>query len=129
RAEFDKKLFLAPEASFYVGMVRGTYMKDLFNDDKANSGFSTQYAAHVSTNWSYPVKPGLVAHYEKTNYKLSGGGQVNYSALSFGPQFKSKDFDVNGFALRFQGQIRVSPLARAEAETTRGNVTFKFNST
>jgi len=129
RSEFDKKLKLRPEVSFYAGIVRGTYMKDLFNDEKASTGFSTQYAAHLTTDWSYPIKPGLVVHYEQTNYDLSGGGQVNYSALSLGPQFKSKDFDLNGFAVRLQTQIRVSPMARADAEASRGDVSFKFNST
>jgi hypothetical protein len=128
RSDYDKKLKILPEATLLVGVVNGSYMRDLFNDDKAASGTTQQYGMHFATDWKLPLKAGLVIHYEKSSYKLSGGGQVLYSAASLGPQFKSKDLDVWGEAMRFQAQFRVSPFARANAETTQGNVSFKFNS-
>jgi hypothetical protein len=128
RSDVDKKLNIRPEASFLVGMVQGQYMKDLFNDDKASSGMTTQYGVQVATEWKLPIKAGLVLHYEKTTYDLTGGGKINYSAFSFGPQFKTRDFDMFSTPFRFQTQFRVSPFARANAETVNGEVSFKFNS-
>ncbi len=128
KADYDKKLSYAPEFSFYVAKVNGNFMRDLFNDKNAIDGVSQQYGAHVATNWELPIKVGGVVHIERANYGLSGGGNVYYNALSFGPQFKSKDFDVSGTPLRFQTQFRVGPLARAAAKTSRGNVEFEFNS-
>lgn len=128
RSEFDKKLKILPEATLLVGMVQGDYMRDLFNDTTAESGVTNQLGINFATGWNLPVNAGLVFHYEKSNYDLRGGGNILYSSLSFGPQFKSKDFDVWGQPLRFQTQFRVSPFARLTAETTQGDVNFKFNS-
>jgi len=128
RANYDKKLKLLPEVTFLAGVVQGSYMRDLFNDEKAARGLTTQYGVHMATGWNLPVKAGVVLHHEKSSYKLSGGGKVEYTSTSLGPQFKSKDLDIQGYALRLQTHFRVSPLARANAQTTNGNVSFKFNS-
>ncbi|MBA2404912.1 MAG: hypothetical protein H0V66_09095 [Bdellovibrionales bacterium] len=128
RSEYDKKLKIRPEVTILVGLVEGSYMKDLFNDNKANSGATNQFGVHFATDWQLPIKAGLVVHYEKSSYKLRDGGNVFYTSPSFGPQFKTKDFEVWGKALRFQTQFRVSPFARAMAETSQGDITFKFNS-
>lgn len=128
RAEYDKKLSIPPEFSFYTGMIRGDYMKDLFEDNKARTGTSNQYGLHFFTNWKLPIKAGAVVHYEKASYRLDNGGQVIYSAPSFGPQFKTRDFEILGNPLRLQAQFRVSPFATARAETVNGNVSLKFNS-
>lgn len=128
RSDYDKKLRLLPEAALFAGIVQGDYMVDLFNDEEASSGLSTQYAAHVATKWDLPVQVGAVLHHEQTSYSLRGGGKIEYSATSFGPQFKTKDFDVAGNPLRFQTQFRVSPFAKAYGQTTNGNISFKFNS-
>jgi hypothetical protein len=128
RAEYDKKLHIPPEVSFYAGVVQGDFMKDLFNDNKAKSGLSNQYGLHFFTQWKLPVKAGAVLHYEKASYRLDDGGQVLYDAPSFGPQFKTKEFEIFGQAIRFQTQFRFSPFARASAETTAGKITYRFNS-
>ena len=128
RSDFDKKLKVLPEVTLLLGMVQGNYMKDLFNDNKAASGLTNQYGVHFATGWELPVKAGLVLHYEKSTYKLRGGGNIIYSSVSFGPQFKSKDFELWGETFRLQTQFRISPFARAAAQTTQGNVDFKFNS-
>lgn len=128
RSEFDKKLSIPPEVSFYTGIVQGDFMKDLFNDNKAKSGVSNQYGIHLFTNWKLPVKAGAVLHYEKSSYNLDNGGQVIYSSPSFGPQFKTREYEILGNPLRLQAQFRVSPLARARAETVNGIVNVKFNS-
>jgi len=128
RTEYDKKLSIPPEVSFYTGVVQGDFMKDLFNDNKAKSGISNQYGIHFFTNWKLPVKAGAVLHYEKSSYNLDNGGQVIYSAPSFGPQFKTRDFEILGNPLRLQAQFRVSPLATARADTVNGVVNVKFNS-
>lgn len=128
RSEFDKKLTLPPELSVYTGFIQGDYMRDLFNDKKALSGISNQYGIHVFTQWKIPVKAGAVFHYERASYPLSGGGQVLYSSPSFGPQFKTREYEFLGHPLRFQTQFRVSPFATAKAETVNGNATLKFNS-
>lgn len=127
-AEYDKKLSIPPEVSFYVGTVQGNYMSDLFDDEKAKSGLSNQYGLHFFTQWKLPIKAGVVIHYEKSSYDLANGGQVIYTAPSFGPQFKTRDFEFLGQPLRFQTQFRVSPFAKAVAKTVNGEVTFKFNS-
>ncbi len=128
RSEYDKKLSIPPEVSFLTGVVQGDFMKDLFNDNKARSGLSNQYGIHLFTDWKLPVKAGAVLHYEKASYRLDNGGQVIYSAPSFGPQFKTRDYEILGNPLRLQAQFRVSPLARARAETLNGVVNVKFNS-
>lgn len=128
RSEFDKKLNLPPEVAFYSGVVQGDYFKDLFNDNKAKSGLSNQYGIHIFTQWKLPVKAGAVLHYEKSSYRLDNGGQVIYSAPSFGPQFKTREFEIFGNPIRFQAQFRVSPFARATGKTVAGEATFKFNS-
>lgn len=128
RSEYDKKLSIPPEVSFYTGVVQGDFMKDLFNDNKAKSGISNQYGIHLFTNWKLPVKAGAVLHYEKSSYSLDKGGQVIYSSPSFGPQFKTREYEFLGNPLRLQAQFRVSPLARARAETVNGIVNVKFNS-
>jgi hypothetical protein len=126
KAEYDSKLSLKPEISFYTGVVNGDFMADLFNDPKARSGTTNQYGAHLFAEWDLPVKAGVVVHYEQSNYSLSGGS-ISYSSLSFGPQLKTRDF-LAEFPLRFQTQFRISPLARAIAETDDGAIDFKFNS-
>jgi len=128
KAEFDKSFKLLPEIGIYVGAVNGKYMVDLFNDSRASSGTSVQYAAHLMGRWDYPVKAGLALHYERTTYTLSGGGEVNYNSLNFGPIFKSKDFGIWDGAFRFQGQFRVSPFSNLSAQTQRGEYDAKFNS-
>lgn len=128
RAEYDKKLTIPPEISFYTGIVQGNYIKDLFNDNKAGSGLSNQYGIHFFTQWKLPIKAGGVFHYEKASYRLDNGGQVLYSSPSIGPQFKTKDFEIFGHPIRFQTQFRVSPFARATGKTAAGETTFKFNS-
>lgn len=128
RSDVDKKLHIRPEATLLFGIAQGGYMKDLFNDDKASSGTSTQVGAHVATDWKLPIKAGLVVHYERTNYDLTSGGKINYSALSFGPQFKTRDLDFVGLPVRLHTQFRVSPFAKAVAELPNQEVTFKFNS-
>lgn len=122
RAEYDKKLSVPPEVSFYAGTAQGDYMADLFDDSEASSGVTTQYGLHFFTQWKLPVKAGAVFHYEQTSYN---GGKIKYSSPSLGPQFKTKEFEILGQPLRFQTQFRVSSLAKALAE---GNVTYKFNS-
>lgn len=129
RTVYDRKLSILPELSFYTGLVQGDYMADLFEDKKARSGLSNQYGLHFFTKWKIPVKAGAVLHYEKASYRLRGGGQVLYSAFSLGPQIKTRDFEIWGQPLRFQMHFRISPFARAEAETIYGSGTFKFNST
>lgn len=129
RTEYDKKLRILPEVSFYAGLTMGNYMQDLFNDKEARSGFTTQYGGHFYTEWELPVKIGAVFHYERTTYGLTGGGKIHYSAFSFGPQFKSKDFQFFKWPLRVQTQFRIGPFAEATAETTNGEASFKFNST
>lgn len=127
KAEYDSKLSLKAEVSFYTGVVSGDYMADLFNDPEARSGETIQYGAHLFAEWDLPLTAGVVIHYEQSNYKLSGGS-VSYSSLSFGPQLKTRDFHIGEFPLRFQTQFRISPLARASAKTPNGAVNFKFNS-
>lgn len=128
RTEYDKKLSIPPEFSFYAGTVRGDFMKDLFEDNKARSGVSNQYGLHFFTDWKLPVKAGAVLHYERASYELDNGGKVIYSSPSIGPQFKTKDFEIFANPIRFQAQFRVSPLATARADTVGGNVSLKFNS-
>lgn len=128
RAEYDKKLNIPPEVSFYAGTVQGDFMKDLFNDNKASSGLSNQYGLHFFTQWKLPIKAGAVLHYEKASYRLDNGGQVLYQAPSLGPQFKTKEFEIFGQPIRFQTQFRFSPFARASAETTAGKIIYRFNS-
>lgn len=126
--EYDKKLKWAMEGSFYAGITQGDYMKDLFNDSKASQGISTQFGAHLLADWKTPIKVGAVLHFERTEYQLSQKGSVIYSSLSFGPQFKSKDFYIGDISFRLQTQFRVSPYAKAVAQTQYGNAEFKFNS-
>ncbi len=129
RTEYDKKLHLVPEAAFYVGIVQGSYIRDLFNDKNARSGNMNQYGLHYFTNWKLPVKVGAAVHYERSSYSLTRGGNAFYEALSFGPQFRTKDFDLFETNWRLTTQIRVSPFAKIRSETVGGNVNFRFNST
>lgn len=127
RTVYDKKLNLLPEVSFYTGAARGDFMGDLFDDNKARSGTTTQYGVHYSTQWELPVKIGAVLHFERTSYGLSDGTLV-YSSPSFGPQVKTREYEFFGQPIRLQGQFRVSPFARAVAETSSTSQTFEFNS-
>ncbi len=126
---YDKGLSLPPEFSFYAGLTKGDFMKDLFEDKSGGSGFSNQYGFHLFTNWKLPIKVGGVGHWEKTTYNLSNGGRVNYSSFSVGPQVKTRDFLLGPFPFRLQLQFRVGPFASASAETSFGSGSFKFNST
>lgn len=128
RTVYDRKLNIRPEISFYTGVVRGDYMGDLFNDNKARSGLTNQFNVHFFTEWKLPLKVGGVFHYERSSYNLTGGGQVFYTSPSLGPQFKTRDFEFLGQPLRLQTNFRVSPFARATAKTSTVNETFKFNS-
>lgn len=124
RAEYDKKLSIPPEVTFLAGIVQGDFMQDLFNDPDARNGVSTQYGIHLFTQWKLPIKAGAVFHYEKTTYKLSNGSKLVYSSPSFGPQFKTKEFELFDHPLRFQTQFRIGPFARLGSD----EVTYKFNS-
>ena len=128
RKIYDKKLHLLPEASFYAGMVKGDFMKDLFNDASAGNGFTQQYGAHLFTEWKLPVKIGASLHYENTSYNLGSNDKVNYSAFSFGPLFKSQDFHFGETPLRVQAQFRFSPFATATNTSSQDVQNFKFNS-
>jgi hypothetical protein len=127
KREFDKKLEFNPQFSFYAGFVNSRYMRDLFDDKEANTGISTQYGLHLSTDWDLPVNTGLVLHYEKANYNLAGGS-ASYTALSFGPQFFTREFNLFSEIWRLQTQFRISPFARVEAQSSAGSRSFKFNS-
>jgi hypothetical protein len=129
RTEYDRKLKLASEAAFYVGLVQSRYIRDLFNDPEARSGETNQYAFHLFTDWKLPVKVGGSVHYERSSFNLSGNGLVFYEALSIGPQFRTQDFELFETNWRLSTQIRVSPFAKLRGETVNGNVNFKFNST
>lgn len=129
KTEYDRRLRLVPEGALYAGLVQARYIRDLFNDPKARSGNMNQYAFHYFTDWKYLLKVGASVHYERSSYNLSGGGNVFYEALSFGPQFRTQDFDFFETNWRFTTQIRVSPFAHLRGETVNGNVNFKFNST
>ncbi len=129
RTEYDKKLRLIPEGAVYAGFVQSRYMRDLFNDSKASTGSTNQYALHVFTDWKLPFKVGGSVHYERSSYHLTGGGLIFYEALSLGPQFRTSDFDLFETMWRLTTQIRVSPFAKLRGETVNGNVAFKFNST
>jgi hypothetical protein len=87
----------------------------------------TQYGLHYFTEWKLPIKVGAALHYEKSEYKLSGAGSISYSSFSFGPQFKTKDFEILSTEFRLQTQIRVSPFAAAHADTVNGREKYKFN--
>jgi hypothetical protein len=128
KVPYDRGLALVPELSVYTGYSQGNYMRDLFNDKAARYGTTAQVALHAFGNWNYLLRPGAVLNYERTLYGLSGGGQVTYSSLSFGPQFRSKDLHLNEFSFRIQGQFRFSPFARLQGETTGGAASFKFYS-
>lgn len=127
KTEWDRKLALSPEVSLYIGMTQADYMADLFNDSEARSGSTNQYGVHLFADWNLPLKVGLVVHYEKSSFNLTNGN-ATYSAISFGPQLKTRDFEVAAIPLRFQTQMRVSPLAKVTAETQNGPIDFKFNS-
>lgn len=129
RTEYDKKLRMSPEAAIYVGYVQSQYVRDLFNDKKATQGAMNQYAFHYFTEWNLPFKVGGSIHYERSSYKLTQGGNVFYQAVSFGPQFRTQDFDLFQTNWRISTQIRVSPYAKMHGETVNGNVDFKFNAT
>lgn len=127
--EYDRKLNLLPEASFYAGLVKGDFMKDLFNDASAGSGFSQQYGAQLFTQWKLPIIVGASLHYENTVYNLTDGEKIHFSAFSFGPQFKSQDFHLGEIPLRVQAQFRFSPFATAKSQSTDNDRDFEFNST
>jgi hypothetical protein len=129
RTEYDRKLKLVPEAAFFAGLVQSQYIRDLFNDSKARTGNTNQYAFHYFTEWDLPIKVGGSLHYERASYNLTAGGLVYYESLSIGPQFRTKDFDLFETNWRLTTQIRVSPFAKLRGETVNGNVNFKFNST
>lgn len=126
--ELDKKISIPSEAVFYAGIVNGQYMADLFNDSSTNNGISNQFGGHLFTKWKWPVKAGAALHYEKANYKLNNGTQVNYNSISFGPQVKTKDFEILGQPIRFQAQFRIGPWANATGKTSTGKQIFKFHS-
>ncbi len=129
RSDFDQSIHFHPEVTYLAGMVQGNYMRDLFNDEKARTGYTNQYGFQAFTDWKWPIKVGAVVKFEKSIYYLQNGNDIQYSSTSFGPLFKSKDYDWSGFAVRFQTQMRISPFARASAETANGQASFKFNST
>lgn len=126
---YDKKLVMNPEGVLSLGHVTGDYMRDLFNDPKARSGTSTQFAFRYATGWKLPLKVGLVANYERATYTLDGGNRAVYTAPSFGPQLKTKDLIFFDSAYRLQLQLRMSPFAKVNAQTDLGQTNMKFNST
>jgi hypothetical protein len=128
RANYDKKLSILPELSFYTAVVQGDFMKDLLNDEKARSGSSNQYGLHFFTQWSLPIKVGAVIHYETSTFALSDGGKIAYSSPSIGPQLRTKEFIFFTQPIRYQLQFRVGPWARASVFRATGEEVFKFTS-
>jgi hypothetical protein len=126
RAEYDSRLTILPEARLSLGLARGDFMRDLFEDTQAVSGLSSHVAASLFTQWQLPVRVGAGINYEASKYQLSSGGAVHYSALSAGPIFRSKDFDLH-WPVRFQAQFRVTPFSQLEAHTVTGTHQLKFN--
>jgi hypothetical protein len=129
RREYDSKLAILPEISYYAGQVRGDYIADLFENKRARQGFTNQYGIHFFTQWKLPVKTGAVLHFERSSYRLGGGGNVVYNSFSIGPQLKTSDFELLGQPVRLQLMLRLGPQARMESQTTYGDRIFKFNST
>lgn len=128
KTEYDEKINLLPEAGFYLGVVTGDFMKDLFNDERAQSGVTNKFALNVLGNWNLPIKAGLVFHFDQASYDLTSGGKILYSSISFGPQFKTKEFDFFSHSARFQTQYRYGHNAKATGQMTQGDVTFNFKS-
>jgi hypothetical protein len=127
-AEYDRKLFLAPEPIFYAGFVDGSYMKDLFNDDRARYGKTTQFGLRGIAKFNWPVQAGLVFSYERSTYDLRNDGRVIYTSPSIGPMFRTRNFSLLDFPFRFQTQIRYSPFARADIVFSEQKENLKFNS-
>lgn len=126
---YDRELSLPLEFGIYAGLVQSNFMADLMNDTKAGQGTSNQYGVQIFTKWRLPFKIGLALHYEKASFNLSQGGNLNYSSLSFGPQLKSREFDIFENPIRFQTQFRYGPFAQSTSQTYFTIETYKFNST
>jgi len=120
---FDQKMNLSPELIYYTGMINGKFMQDLFNDSNASHGVTNQYGIHLFSRWATPLQAGGVVHFEKSNYSSGSGDYITYSSLSFGPQLRSKNFDLI-FPVRIQTQFRLGPVASARSEEQ----SFKFYS-
>ncbi len=127
-AEYDDGFNFVPEPFFYAGFVDGSYMKDLFNDDRARYGNTSQFGIRGTAKWNWPIYAGAVFTYERSSYNLLNDGKVVYSSPSIGPMFKTKDFTILEFPFRFQTQFRVSPFARADTTFGDRQETIKFNS-
>lgn len=127
-SEYDNKFRILPEPIFYAGLVDGSYMADLFNDERARYGKTTQFGMRAFAKWDWPIKAGLVFSYERSYYNLKNDGEVLYTSPSIGPAFRTRDFVIADFPFRFQTQYRVSPLARADIETRSEDLNLKFNS-
>ncbi len=128
KTEYDDDLKLNLGFGIYSGYVSADFVKDLTNNSTAN-GISNQFSLQSSLDWNYFLKPGLILNYEKIDIQISNGNRANYQTFSFGPQLKTKNFDVNNFAYRFQIQMRVSPYSKLNLFLNETNNNFNFNST
>ncbi len=125
---WDEKLKTNLELGLAVSMMKGDFLQDLLNLDAAPSGQLNHIGANYLADWSWPVKVGLGAYYQTGSFNTDGG-TTNFSSLSFGPIFKSKNFYPREIPVRLQAQVRYSPFAKMDVNISNGSTGFDFNTT
>lgn len=125
---WDGKLKNNIELALAVSMMRADFLQDLLNLDSAPTGQMNHIGVNYLADWKWPVKVGLAAYYQRARYNTDGG-TTNFSSVSFGPVFKTKNFYPLEVPVRLQAQIRYSPFGKMDVNISRGSTGFDFNTT
>lgn len=128
RVFWDEKLSTKFELGVAASVVRANFLKDLLNLDNTPEGRMNHFGLNYLADWDWPVKIGLGVYYQKASFDTDGE-TTNFSSVSFGPIFKSKNFYPGNIPLRLQAQIRYSPFAKMDVSTSNGSTGFDFNTT
>lgn len=126
RVFWDTKLKSKFEIGLAASMVKAHFLQDLLNLESAPSGQMNHIGLSYLADLDMAVKVGLGVYYQKAQYSTDGG-TTNFSTVSFGPVFKSKNFYPFEVAARLLGQFRYSPFGKMDVEISRGSTGFDFN--
>lgn len=128
RIHWDEKLNSKIEISFALSSVEAHYIGDLLNLESTPSGQMTHLGLSYLADWDWPIKVGIGAYYQEAKYDTDGQ-TTSFRSLSFGPTFKTKNFNPFNIEVRLFTQMRYSPMAKVDAQLSRGSTSFDFNTT
>lgn len=125
---WDEKLKTKLELGFAFSMMKADFVQDLLNLDSAPTAQMNHVGLNYMADWDWPVRVGIAAYYQYAEFNTDGGIS-EFSSISFGPLFKSKELYPFKHPMRLNAQVRYSPFGKMDVNVSTGSTSFDFNTT